>query len=92
MIMYTSLRWVVALSVCSPHPLLPLSSCPVSSPPPPLPVFSKPKLLLIESIQFLFFGVLFPEVENLIRMQLQARILLVCSRFVCTLYPKIFKL
>lgn len=72
-----------------PTPLV-LLSCLLT--PPPLPVFSKPKLLLIESIQFIFFGVLFPEVENLIRMQLQARILLVCSRFVCTLYPKIFKL
>ena len=70
-----------------PSPLV-LLSCLLT----PLPVFSKPKVLLIESVQFIFFGVLCPEVENLIRMQLQARILLVCSRFVCTLYPKIFKL
>ena len=73
----------------SPPPPLVLLSCLLT---PPLPVFSKPKLLLIESVQFIFFGVLCPEVENLVRMQLQARILLVCSRFVCTLYPKIFKL
>ena len=86
MIMCTSLRWVVALSVCALTPSSPCPSVLSPHPPPPRLLLFKPELLLIESVQFIFFGVLCPEVENLIRMQLKTRIL-VCSRFVCTLYP-----